>query len=31
MYVDVSVLTGESLPVARNAEPVTTEKSSGDG
>lgn len=25
-YVDVSVLTGESLPVARNAEPVTTEK-----
>ena len=26
LYVDVSVLTGESLPVARNAEPVTTEK-----
>jgi Ca2+-transporting ATPase len=25
-YVDVSVLTGESLPVSRNAEPVTTEK-----
>ncbi|MGM3306052.1 cation-translocating P-type ATPase [Anabaena sp. WFMT] len=26
LYVDVSVLTGESLPVARNAEPVVTEK-----
>ncbi|MEG4535027.1 HAD-IC family P-type ATPase [Microcoleus sp. D2_18a_D3] len=25
-YVDVSVLTGESLPVARSAEPVATEK-----
>ena len=26
LYVDVSVLTGESLPVARNAAPVLTEK-----
>jgi Ca2+-transporting ATPase len=26
LYVDVSVLTGESLPVARLAEPVVTEK-----
>ncbi|HEY9629538.1 MAG TPA: cation-transporting P-type ATPase [Coleofasciculaceae cyanobacterium] len=26
LYVDVSVLTGESLPVARSAAPVTTEK-----
>jgi potassium/sodium efflux P-type ATPase len=26
LYVDVSVLTGESLPVATNAEPVVTEK-----
>ena len=26
LYVDVSVLTGESLPVARAAEPVVTEK-----
>ncbi len=25
LYVDVSVLTGESLPVARNAEPVASE------
>ncbi len=25
-YIDVSVLTGESLPVARSAEPVVTEK-----
>lgn len=25
-YIDVSVLTGESLPVARSAEPVATEK-----
>ena len=25
-YVDISVLTGESLPVARSAEPVATEK-----
>jgi Ca2+-transporting ATPase len=26
LYVDISVLTGESLPVARNAAPVVTEK-----
>jgi calcium-translocating P-type ATPase len=26
LYVDVSVLTGESLPVARNAEPVVAQK-----